>query len=272
VPLGAVVGEAPDGKVTTWYRDELAPDGVDAAGFGGDGTGMWLLLDRRVGGRQLALARVEAPGGARVVAASGLPAAGYDSFAIAGVAPDDSLLAVVASGLVLVEPITGRSTAIAGQFLAFIPSATADSWAGERFGPVEPAASLEPVLPAYPPLPPIGDMVANQLIPGDRELWRQEYVAVEGQAGAPSTTEIGPLDLAMGLGAVLVCSGPSDVLVTMEAAIPDSPITPLQTRCENGEVAGGQVPWWSGNVSASFVVTANTDTSWQLVIFDPAPE
>jgi hypothetical protein len=271
VPLGAVVGEAPDGTVTTWYGDELAPDEVDDASFGGNGTAMWLLLDRRVGGRQLALARVDAPGAAQVVAVSGLPAAGYDPFEIVGVAPDDSLIAIDASGLVLVEPITGRSTAIDGQFLAFIPSATADTWAGEPFQPFEPSASLQPVIPAYPPLPPLADLVSNQLIDGDRELWRQEYVAAEGSAGAPSTTEIGPLDLAMGLGVVLACSGPSAVLVTMD---PDSnsPMTPMETRCDNGETTGGQVPWWSGNVSATFVVTANTDTSWQLVIFDPAPE
>jgi hypothetical protein len=58
----------------------------------------------------------------------------------------------------------------------------------------------------------------------------------------------------------------------MEAAIPDSPITPLEGHCNGGESAGGQVPWWQGNVSARFVVTATTDTSWQIVIFDPAPE
>jgi hypothetical protein len=270
VPLGAVVGEAPDGTVTAWYRDELAPDEVDAASFGGDGTTMWLLLDRRVGGRQFALARVDAPGAARVVAASGLPA-GYDRFSIVAVAPDDSLVAVDAAGLVLVEPVSGRSTAIDGQFLAFISSATADNWAGDQFRPFEPAASLEPIVPAYPPLPPLADLVDNQLISGDRELWRQEYVAVEGPAGAPTTAEIGPLDLAMGLGVVLACSGPSDVLVTMD---PDSnsPMTPMEASCDNGETAGGQVPWLSINASATFVVTANTDTSWQLVIFDPAPE
>jgi hypothetical protein len=230
---------------------------------------MWLLLDRRVGGRQFALARVDAPGAARVVAASGLPAEGYDPFRIVGVAPDDSLLAIVAAGSVLIEPISGRSTAIDGQFLAFIPSATADNWAGEQFRPVEPSASLQPILPAYPPLPPLADLVANQLIPGDRELWRQEYVAVDGPGGTPTTTEIGPLDLATGLGVVLVCSGPSDVLVTRE---PDGPFTPMLSSCESGQGAGGQVPWLSINASARFVVTANTDTSWQLVIFDPAPE
>lgn len=230
------------------------------------------MLDRRVGGRQFVLARVDAPGAARVVAVSGMPTAAYDPFEIAGVAPDDSLVAVDASSLVLVEPITGRSTAIDGRFLGFISSATADTWAGEPFRPVAPSVSLEPIVPAYPPLPPIGDLVANQLIPGDRELWRQEYVAVEGQAAAPSTVEIGPVDLKAGLGVVLVCSGPSDVVVTMEASIPDSPITPLLAHCDTGESAGGQVPWWRADASARFVVTGNADTSWQLVIFDPAPE
>jgi hypothetical protein len=265
--MGGVVGDIPGGTVTTWYGGELAPDHVDDASFGGDGTAMWLLLDRRVGGRQFALARIDAPGTARVVAASGLHTAGYDHFSIVGVAPDDSLLAINASDLVLVEPITGRSTAIDGRFLAFISSATADTWAGEEFLPVEPIAALEPVFPAYPTLPPIDEMA--QLSAGDRELWRQEYLAVDGAAGAPTTTEIGPLDFKTGFGLMLVCSGPSDVLVTME---PDSPFMPALGRCDSGETVGGQIPSFAINASARFVVTANTDTSWQLVIFDPAPE
>ena len=266
--MGGVVGDAPGASVTTWYGGELAPDDVDDASFSGDGTAMWLLLDRRVGGRQFALARVDTPGTARVVAAAGLPAAGYDPFAIVAVAPDDSLVAVNASGLVLVEPITGRSTPIDGRFLAFIPSATADAWAGEPFRPVEPSAPLEPVLPAYPTLPSLDELVANQLVRGDRELWRQEYVAVEGP-GAPSTTEIGPLKFKTGFGLGLICSGPSDVLVTME---PDSPFMPALGRCDSGEGVGGQIPSFAINASARFLVTSNTDTSWQLVIFDPAPE
>ncbi|MDQ2966485.1 MAG: hypothetical protein M3R57_11620, partial [Chloroflexota bacterium] len=261
--MGGVVGDIPGGTVTTWYGSELAPDHVDDASFGGDGTAMWLLLDRRVGGRQFALARIDTPGTARVVAASGLPAAGYDPFSIVAVAPDDSLLAINASDLVLVEPITGRSTAIDGRFLAFIASATADTWAGEAFRPVEPMASLDPVVPAYPTLPPIDEMA--QLSAGDRELWRQEYVAVEGAAAAPTRTEIGPLEFKTGFGLGLVCSGPSDVRVTME---PASPFMPALGRCDSGEAVGGQIPSFAINASARFVVTANTDTSWQLVIFD----
>jgi hypothetical protein len=251
-----------------WYSDELAPDAVNGSSFAGDGTAMWVVLDRRVGGRQFVLARLDAPGTARVTAVAGLGTTDYDSFSIEGVAPDDSLVAVGAAGVVLVETITGRATAIDGQFLGFVPSATADTWAGDPFRPFEPPP-LKVVLPAYPALPPIADLVTGQLIPGDRELWRQEYVAVEGEAGAPTTTEIGPLHIATGLGVVLVCSGPSDVLVTMD---PASPGSPLQTSCDSGESAGGQVPWWVLNGSITFVVTAATDTSWQLVIFDPAPE
>jgi hypothetical protein len=279
MPIGAVVGKAPDGKVTIWYGDELAPDSVHDASFGGDGTGMWLVLDRRVGGRQFVVARVEAPGAARVVAAAGLLTPEFDPFEISGVAPDDSLIAVRLTGgrgsgdapdLFLVEPSTGRVTPVDGGFLGFIPSAAADTWAGEPFRPFEPSASLQPVLPAYPTLPSIDDyLVANQLSPGDRELWRQEYVAVAGAVGAPSTWEIGPLNLKIGFGIVLACSGPSDVLVTME---PDGPFMPLRANCDSGATTGGQVPWGTINASARFVVTGSTDTSWQLVIFDPAPE
>ena len=264
--MGGVVGDAPGASVTTWYGGELAPDRVHDASFSGDGIAMWLLLDRRVGGRQFALARVDTPGTARVVAAAGPHTAEYDYFSIVAVAPDDSLVAVNASGLVLVEPITGRSTAIDGRFLAFISSATADTWAGEAFRPIQPIAALGPVLPAYPTLPPIDETA--QLETGDRELWRQEHVAVEGP-GAPTTTEIGPLEFKTGFGVNFVCSGPSDVLVTMD---PELPFMPALGRCDTGEGVGGQIPSFAINASARFVVTANTDTSWQLVIFDPAPE
>lgn len=264
--MGGVVGDIPGGTVTNWYRGELAPDRVHDASFGGDGTGMWLLLDRRVGGRQFALARIDTAGTARVVAAAGLTAPGYDYFSIAAVAPDDSLLAIYASHLVLVEPITGRSTAIDGGFLGFISSATADTWAGDAFRPVQPITALEPVFPAYPTLPPFDETA--QLGPGERELWREEYVAVEG-AAAPTRTEIGPLEFKTGFGVGLICSGPSDVLVTME---PEGPFMPALGRCDTGEGVGGQAPSFAINASASFVVTANTDTTWQLVIFDPAPE
>ena len=264
--MGGVVGDAPGAGVTTWYGGELAPDDVHDASFSGDGTAMWLLLDRRVGGRQFALARVDTPGTARVVAAAGPHTAEYDYFSIVAVAPDDSLVAINASGLVLVETTSGISTAIDGQFLAFISSATADTWAGEPFRPVQPIAALEPVLPAYPTLPPMDETA--QLAVGDRELWRQEYVAVEGP-GAPTTTEIGPLEFKTGFGLNFVCSGPSDVLVTM---VPDSPFMPALGRCDTGEGVGGQIPSFAIDASATFVVTANTDTSWQLVIFDPAPE
>ena len=70
---GAVVGEAADGTVTGWYRDELAPDRVAEARFTRDGTAMWLLLDRRQGGRQFALARADAGQHPTEVMSAGLP-------------------------------------------------------------------------------------------------------------------------------------------------------------------------------------------------------
>jgi hypothetical protein len=118
-------------------------------------------------------------------------------------------------------------------------------------------------------------MGGNQLSPGDRELARAEYVAVEGPAATPATTEIGPLDLEVGLGVTLACSGPSNVSVMLETDVLVTGFggfSPLMSRCVNGDTAGGQVPWWVLNTSARFIVTANPDTSWQLVIFDPAPE
>ncbi len=92
---------------------------------------------------------------ARVMAASGLPAAGYDPFRIVGVAPDDSLVAVDASGLVLVEPVTGRVNR----------RSTGGSWPsshrpprtrgpGEPFRPDEPSRPSSPFFPPTRPCPP----------------------------------------------------------------------------------------------------------------------
>ena len=90
------------------------------------------------------------------------------------------------------------------------------------------------------------DLISAQMTPGDRVLWQGERAAVDGPAASPYTVGIGPIQLAEGLGIFLECSGPSDVLVSMErpdASAGDSgPLTPLLSRClDSGQVAGGYV-------------------------------
>ena len=270
LPNGALVVESPDGTLTPWYTDELAPDDVVDAVFGG--TGPWILLDRRSDGRQAVLARLDAPGDVRTLAAWDPGSAYLGSGSIEAVAPDDSL--VVADSR-LIDGRTGAATSIGGSFIGFVPSEAADQWSGEAFEARPPAASAEPQpLAAYPTLRPLDDVLAEQLVPEDRVLWREEHAPVDGPPASPSILEIGPIELDQGLGVFLVCSGPSDVLVTMPG--PDGEavdtLTPLLSRClDSEETAGGYSPEARIAGPVRFLVTATADTAWQLVVFDPAP-
>lgn len=272
LPNGSVVVETPDGELATWYTDELAPDDIVDAVFGD--TGLWIMLDRRNEGPQDVLARVIAPGDARPVAAWAGGPPPHGSGSIEGVAPDDSLVVVESH---LIDVRTGAVTPVDGQFIGFVPAGTADGWPGDAFQPSRPMASTAPQpLVAYPTLRPLELVLTEQLVPGDRLLWREEHAAVDGAAPAPSTIEIGPIELEEGLGVFLVCSGPSDVLVTMRG--PDDrdtdpgPLTPLLSRCLDSDgTAGGYSPEARVDGPVRFLVTATPDTAWQLVVFDPAP-
>ncbi len=187
---GAVIVESPDGSLTTWYQDELAPADVIDAAFGG--TGMWLLADDRTDGRRLALAHVAQPGQAAVVTSELTPPESGGG-SVDGVAPDDSLVVVYAKTPSLVDGRTGQVWPQDGEFLGFVPSGSADTWDGEPFRS-PPAASVSPSdstssspVPAYPPPPPIEELISNQLMPGDRELWREEHAAVDAPKSSPST-------------------------------------------------------------------------------------
>jgi hypothetical protein len=262
--------ETPDGDIATWYTDELAPDDVVDAVFGD--TGLWVMLDRRSEGRQDVLARVAAPGDARPVATwvGGTAPGGPGS--IEDVAPDDSFVVV---GSHLIDARTGSVTPFDGQFIGFAPSGTADMWSGDDFHAGQPTASAPPLTP-FPTLRPLELVLGEQLVPGDRLLWREEHAALGGPAAAPSTVEIGPIELEQGLGVLLVCSGPSDVLVTMrgpgDTDTDPGPETPLLSRCLDSEqTAGGYTPSARVAGPVRFLVTAAPDTAWQLVVFDPAP-
>jgi hypothetical protein len=270
LPNGAVITESPAGSLTTWYTNELAPDDVVDAVFGT--RGLWVLLDRRSEGRQVALARVGTPGEAEVIATWDAGSRPVGQGSIEGVAPDDSF--VVADSRVI-DARTGSVTSMAGSFLGFVASATADGWPGDAFRAAQPMATA-PAMMAYPTLRPLELVLAEQLTPGDRLLWREEHTAVAGNAVSASAVEIGPIEPGEGLGVFLVCAGPSDVLVAMRGPdgedVDPGPLTPLLSRCLNGdEVAGGYVPAAKVNGPVHFAVTTSTDTAWQLVIFDPAP-
>jgi hypothetical protein len=183
---------------------------------------------------------------------------------------------VVADSL-LIDARTGMATHIDGSLLGFVPSTAADTWSGHSFHPADPVASAAPPSAAYPTLRPLELVLADQLAPGDRLLWRGEHAAVDGPTASPSPLEIGPIELEEGLAVFLVCSGPSDVLVTMtgpgDQETDPGPITPLLSRCLNGdEVSGGNAPSARVEGPVRFSVTTTPDTAWQLIVFDPAPE
>ena len=180
LPNGTVVGEAADGTQTTWYRDELAPDDVVAARFTRDGTAMWLLLDRREGGRQFALARVEAGGTATEVLSAGLPSSDSDMYwQVLDVAPDDSLVALGGMGdLVLAEPVTGRVRAVEGNLLGFVRASRSRRmgrrpvWRG-RSG----RARSRPGSPPGSTLPPLSEFIVDHVPSDGTVLWRWEQAA-----------------------------------------------------------------------------------------------
>jgi hypothetical protein len=274
LPNGSVVVETPDGTLTTWYTDELAPDDVLDAWMGV--TGLWLLLDRQADGGRAVLARLDAPGDVRVVSTWGSigssPPLEYGN--IEGAAPDESLFVVAAAGGALVHPGTGRAMPMDGDLLGFVPASVADGWPGTAFRALDPVASAARSQPA-PTLRPFDTIIAEQLTAADRVLWRGEHLATDEPAASPSTFEIGPLELDTGIGVFLACSGPSDVLVTAESvdgSAADVPPLPVLSRClAADELAGGYVPAAVIGRPMRFRVTASADTSWRLLIFDPAP-
>jgi hypothetical protein len=273
LPNGAVIVESQDGILTTWYTDELAPADVVEAALGP--AGVWLLLDRKNDGWQTVLAHLEAPGDLREVATWGTDTRGPVGGTITAIAPDGSLIAVSASGELLVDARSGRVTPLEGELLGLLPSSTVDGWPGASFRTPDPVASPPPPLPV-PTMLPLDTIVAEQLTPADRELWRGEYLVAEGPGSSPSAMDIGPLEFDEGIGVFLACDGPSDVVVTAETA--DGPgtvaigLSPIVSRClDPRELAGGYMPSAAVSGPVQFRVTTKADTSWRLLIFDPGP-
>ena len=271
LPSGAVVGKAADGTLTTWYRDELAPDEVVAARHTRDGTAMWLLLDRREGGRQFALARVGAGGTAREVLSAGLPSSEPDTYWwIEDVAPDESLVALGGLGdLVLAEPLTGRVRAVEGDLLGLVPDADVDAWAGGPYGEASPGVSLTPRFPAWPTLRPLSELIAERVPSEGTVLWRWEQSATDGPATPASPVVSEPMALDGGFGVMLACSGPSDVVITMDPP-PWPDIEPVASACRDGDSAatGSEFAGPDLDQAVRFTVESAPDTSWQVVVFD----
>ncbi len=154
------------GSLVYWYSGELAPARVFDASFSADGRSIWLLLDRMDGADHVAvLARLDAPGQARVVGTANLGAGvtylWFDAFAA-----DDSSVAVghrlgspgtlttdgvtIDGPTTIVDTETGTTIAHGDRFVGFVPASEADAWPGESQFTSVPDAT-EPPVPTVPP-------------------------------------------------------------------------------------------------------------------------
>lgn len=155
-----------NGSRVQWYSGELAPARAVDASFAADGRSIWLLLDRTDGADHVAvLARLEAPGQARVVATADL-GPGVAALWFEGFAADDSSIAIrhwlgkigddTTSGQVTDGPTTiidthsGTTIAHGDRFIGFVPASVAEAWPGEGPSTAVPDAT-EPPVPTVPP-------------------------------------------------------------------------------------------------------------------------
>lgn len=159
-----------DGNNVSWYAGQLAPDELRDASFSQDGSAIWLLLDRVVDGRHVAVvARQDAPGeisqgfgtvdlGPDVAHMwfEGLSRDGGSQVAIAyWLGPPEGN---VVNGPAAIVPRTANAipTLHAGQFVGFVPGALADAWPGEGAFQAVPDAPIPTVPPqATPPSQPL---------------------------------------------------------------------------------------------------------------------
>ncbi len=223
-PWGTVMsGPKPDGKYRTWGMAASPDEFVLDASWAADG-GIWLLIDRRVGGRTLALVHRDAQGRDLTRATLALPprlSPMFDAFA-----PDDSLIALgwwddeTSKRTALIDPRSGRTYLHVGNVAAFVPPVAATAWPADPFTVQQGelvAAALPPGAagPGYAPLPALSEQTMDM----ERVLFVHEEPATSSETGPPIVVELGPIELDGGLGISLVCSGPGDVSVTVIKAI-----------------------------------------------------
>jgi hypothetical protein len=155
-----------NGSRVQWYSGELAPARAVDASFAADGRSIWLLLDRTDGADHVAvLARLEAPGQARVVATADL-GPGVAALWFEGLAADDSSVAIrhwlgkIGDGTTdgqitdgpttIIDTGTGTTIAHGDRFIGFVPASVAEAWPGEgQFIGVP--DTTEPPVPTVPP-------------------------------------------------------------------------------------------------------------------------
>lgn len=274
---GAVTIRGPGGAPAALDASGLLPDRVVDASYARDGTSIWLLLQRGAEGAYPVLGRLDADGSATTFGDDGPFGASTDPAeaccTIAGIAPDDSLIALDVPGLPgpVVWPTGAEEpvpTAHTGTFAGFLPASVADALPGGAWAdppsamPEVPQPDRSATLSGGPAPAPTASAAAVEM-PAGFELVHTELHEGTGPPGGNHVAyPVGPFDSAHGLAFVLTCVGASEARLTTD--LPDDEA--WTNRCLGGTIGGERpVPETGGPVVAT--VTADPATSWQLSVY-----
>lgn len=265
----AVVAEAPDGTIRAWYGDELAPGRAIDASFFADGRSVWLLMQQG-DGRELALARLERPGSARIVTATGRHVGNAPAF-LREVASNESLVAVgfeypEGQGPTLLLPTDGGApTYHDGRFAGFLSAAVVDALPGGVFAAG--GLKIDPDKGTAPTLPSMDELVSQVSANGHATTFQHSQEATGDPGARAVQTELvvpGSVD-----GLVFGCLGSTEMTVEVE----ESDARPVTSRCLGGEwtswpdrIDGFSATRPSGPVRMT--VTASPTTAWRIIAFD----
>jgi hypothetical protein len=287
---GCVVPDLHDGAVTIQGQNgtpiavdvsRLLPDRVVDASYARDGASIWLILQRGAEAAYPVLGRLGADGSATTFGAYGPFGAptgpAEDCCTIAGIAPDDSLIALDVPGLPgpIIWPTEAEallSPAHTGTFAGFLPASVADALPGGGWMdppstmPDVPQPDLSPPQPGGPAPAPTASAATVEM-PSGFQLVHTELHEGTGQPGGDHVAySIGPFDSGHGLAFVLTCVGASEARLTTDVPGDEA----WTNRCLGGTIGGERsVPVTGGPVMAT--VTADPATTWQLTVYAGSP-
>ena len=161
------------------------------------------------------------------------PGSPNDGFAhgIIGVAPDDSLVAIAASGPLLDRPVTvGRCRSTAASWASWLRP----RWARGQARPSRPSSRSPRSRRGSPHGPRCAPSISYRRAgpaPATGPVAARSRSPIEGAVDPRSTVKSAPIELTQGLGVLLSCSGPSDVVITADIPLDDltrilSPLSP----------------------------------------------
>jgi hypothetical protein len=272
---GSIIsGPARDGSYRQWGGEPPAHDHVIEASWAVD-RGLWLLVDRRVGGRTIVLIHRDEHNVDREVGSFAVEHDVHVSFG--DLAPDDSLIALNVWTdwprwqTVIIDTRSGQSHLFDAAVGGFVPAAVSNEWASGEQATVAGQLLERPTTsaasgPAYRPLLTLQEQL-YLLGPIDSTdiLLVHEFTATTADPGPTLELTLGPVELDEGIGLMVTCSGPSDITVT--------PI--FQGGADEAETYSclslGGARGYGASPSVRIRIEYDPSTSWRLVIFDPPP-